>query len=72
MIFRALHISDVHFDNETASEGSFRERISEIAKEEKIDNADCLIISGDLFNTTLRQNAIIHFGIFSAMPRRRP
>ena len=24
------------------------------------------------FHTTLRQNAIIHFGIFSAMPRRRP
>ena len=50
MVFRALHISDIHFDDDTASEESFRKKILEIVREEKLYSADCLIISGDLFN----------------------
>lgn len=49
MSFSFLHISDLHFDTEFVSKEFFR---NEIKKQIGKDNltADCLVISGDLFN----------------------
>ena len=49
MEFSFLHISDLHYDTEDVSSEVFR---SEVIKQIEKDNlnADCLVISGDLFN----------------------
>lgn len=49
MPFSFLHISDLHFDKELSSDETFRKKIKDIIKQEDL-KADCLIISGDLFN----------------------
>lgn len=49
MMFSFLHISDLHFDAELINKENYREKIKDKIKNDKLD-ADCLIISGDLFN----------------------
>ncbi len=49
MPFSFLHISDLHFDTESVGYGLFREQIKTLIADKDI-HADCLIISGDLFN----------------------
>lgn len=49
MDFRVLHISDVHFAEESTSRWVERERILHRIREKKL-TADCLVISGDLFH----------------------
>lgn len=49
MEFHALHISDIHFDHDSSSDAIEREKILQIIEEKQL-SADCLIISGDLFN----------------------
>ena len=49
MKFSFLHISDLHFDKELVSSEIFREQIKDKINKDKL-TADCLVISGDLFN----------------------
>ena len=49
MEFHALHISDIHFDDESTSNREYRQEIANKITTDGL-NADCLIISGDLFN----------------------
>ena len=50
MKFTAIHISDIHPQNITSSKEAYRDEIIDKLNESKITNADCLIISGDLFH----------------------
>lgn len=49
MQFSFLHISDLHFDSELVSMETFRKKVKDKIKKDNL-KADCLIISGDLFN----------------------
>lgn len=51
MDLKILHISDLHLKKESTSESSYREMLKEeISRNRRISDADCLIVSGDLFN----------------------
>lgn len=50
MKFTAIHISDIHPKVLTSSEIAYRDDIINQTNELNISDADCLIISGDLFN----------------------
>lgn len=52
MDFTFLHISDIHFDDQTTNQAAAQREILNKIDSEKI-RADCLIISGDLFNKGL-------------------
>ena len=52
MAFSFLHISDIHFGDQTTDQEAAREEILNKIQIEQIE-ADCLIISGDLFNKGL-------------------
>lgn len=57
-LFRALHISDLHFSDEPRSFSDFREEIKKNLIDNHIESADCLIISGDIFSKgTLGKNS---------------
>lgn len=49
MTFSFLHISDVHFGDESTSSREFKKHIVRKIDDEHL-GADCLVISGDLFN----------------------
>ena len=49
MKFSFLHISDLHFDAEHINMEIFRKKMKDKIKKDDLD-ADCLIISGDVFN----------------------
>lgn len=58
-IFRAIHISDLHFSDEASDYSAARDKILEEIEKQNLQ-ADCLIISGDLFNRgTLKKNNAI-------------
>ena len=50
MKFTAIHISDIHPHDMTSSKSAYRDEIIKKLKKEKITDADCLVISGDLFH----------------------
>lgn len=49
MTFSFLHISDIHFGDESTSSREFKKNIVKKINDEHL-GADCLVISGDLFN----------------------
>lgn len=64
MPFHFLHISDIHFDTESTSSWVSR---NEIVKEIRDENlgADCIVISGDLFNRgSLDKNRMSDYRFF--------
>lgn len=64
MPFSFLHISDLHFDTELVNQEVFRNEIKRKIREDNL-NANCLIISGDLFNRgTLDQKDVERYKEF--------
>lgn len=49
MTFSALHISDIHYDDESTSREEFRRELAKKISKDQLQ-ANCIIISGDLFN----------------------